>query len=107
MKIYSKKDLNSYSQSLTYDDISLIPLEISRVKSRIECDTKCSFLGEEFLLPVMSSPMDSVTGLRMAEELTDLGCLGIVNRFDSSLDEVIKSGDETKVKAVSISLHAK
>ncbi len=107
MKIYSKEDLNNNSLSLTYDDISLIPLEISKVKSRVECNTTCSFLGEEFQLPVLSSPMDSVTGIRMAKELTDLGCLGIVNRFDSSLDEIPKSGEETKIKAVSIGLHEK
>ncbi len=105
MKIYSKEDLNNNSLSLTYDDISLIPLEISQVKSRIECDTTCNFLGQEFQLPVMSSPMDSVTGVRMGEELTDLGCLGIVNRFDSSLNEILESDNETKIKAVSISLH--
>jgi len=29
--------------------------------------------------------MESVTGIEMAKELTNLGCLGILNRFDSSL----------------------
>jgi hypothetical protein len=40
MKIYSKKDLNEYYQSLTYDDISLIPTEVSRIKSRTEASNK-------------------------------------------------------------------
>lgn len=107
MKIYSKKDLNNYSLSLTYDDISLIPLEISQVKTRNEIVTKSFFAGEELTVPVISSPMDTVTGLEMAKELTNLGCIGILNRFNSSLNEIINNENNLdKVKAVSISLTA-
>ncbi len=90
MKLYSKKELNDFHQSLTYDDISLIPVEISRVRSRTEASTAATFLGLDLSLPVISSPMDTVTGPEMAIELNRLGCLGILNRFDSSLDEVMK-----------------
>ncbi len=62
MKIHTKKTLNEYQQSLTYDDISLIPTEVSRIKSRREADTSCEFLGEKLSLPVLSSPMESVYG---------------------------------------------
>jgi IMP dehydrogenase len=105
MKIYSKKDLNEYHQSLTYDDISLIPTEVSRIKSRTEASTACKFLGMELGVPVVSSPMDTVTGIEMVEALTELGCLGILNRFDSSLDSVLKgNGNSKKIKAVSVAL---
>lgn len=107
MKIYSKSDLNNYSLSLTYDDISLIPTEISRVKSRSEVNSKSTFLGVELAVPVLASPMDSVCGIDMARELNSLGCIGIVNRFDSSLKELFK--DETSsegIQAVSVSLTA-
>jgi IMP dehydrogenase len=104
MKIYTKKDLNEYHQSLTYDDISLIPIQVSRIESRTEAKTDCSFLGLKLSLPVISSPMDTVTGLEMAAELTNLGCLGILNRFDSSLNEVVKSGKNKSIKAVSVAL---
>ena len=67
MKIYDKNELNEYYQSLTYDDISLVPTEISRIKSRNEVDTSAEFLQEKLLLPVISSPMESVTGLDMAK----------------------------------------
>lgn len=106
MKIYSKNDLNEYHQSLTYDDISLIPTQASRIKTRTEAVTNCSILGSELQVPVLSSPMDTVTGLEMAKELTALGCLGILNRFDSSLDEVLKSKTETdKIRGVSVGLN--
>ncbi len=104
MKIFSKKDLNDYDLSLTYDDISLVPCEISRIKSRTEAITKTEFLGKKLLLPVLASPMDSVTGLTMAQALDKMGCMGIVNRFDSSLEEIVKINTEG-ISAVSISLN--
>ncbi len=106
MKIYDKNELNEYYQSLTYDDISLVPTEISRIKSRKEVDTSTEFLQEELLQPVISSPMESVTGLDMAKELTNLGCLGILNRFDSSLKKILEDDSNGKeIKAVSVALN--
>jgi IMP dehydrogenase len=105
MKIYSKEELNNYSLSLTYDDISLVPREISRIKSRVEAGTKSKFVNFNLALPVLSSPMDTVTGVNMAKALASMGCLGVLNRFDSSLTELLN--DESKsdsIKAVSIGL---
>jgi IMP dehydrogenase/GMP reductase len=104
MKVYTKRDLNEYQQSLTYDDISLIPAEISRIKSRTEAFTNCNFLGMELSLPVVSSPMDTVTGIEMASALTDLGCLGILNRFDSSLAEILNGNSKSNARGVSVAL---
>ena len=104
MKLFTKEELNNYDLSLTYDDISLVPCEISRIQSRKEASTNCEFLDHKLSLPVLSSPMDSVTGVDMAETLNDLGCIGIINRFDSSLDQVYKN-ENHKISAVSISLN--
>jgi len=106
MKLYNKQSLNEYHQSLTYDDISLIPTEISRMKSRKEVDTSSNFLGIKLAVPIISSPMESVTGIEMAKELYNLGCLGIVNRFDSSLDELLSNKNGIrKINAISIALN--
>ncbi len=106
MKVYTKQDLNDYFLSLTYDDISLIPTEVSQIKSRTETSTSCNFLGMNLSLPIISSPMDSVTGIEMAKTLSSLGCLGILNRFDSSLDEVLNSNiNNNSIKAVSVALN--
>ena len=105
MKIYSKKELNEYQQSLTYDDISLVPTEVSRIKSRTESNTKNNFLGLDLALPVVSSPMDTVTGIDMAKALTELGCIGILNRFDTSLDKALHDdANSNKIRGVSIGL---
>jgi IMP dehydrogenase len=105
MKIYTKKELNEHYQSLTYDDISLIPKEVSRIKSRTEAVTNCTFMGMELSLPVVSSPMDTVTGVEMAAALTELGCLGVLNRFDSSLAEILNGSGRGSVRGVSIALN--
>lgn len=105
MKVYNKVLLNEYNQSLTYDDISLIPTEVSRIKSRKQVDTSSNFLGINLSLPIISSPMESVTGIEMASELNSLGCLGIVNRFDSSLNEILNNKNSIrKISAISIAL---
>ncbi len=105
MIVYNKKLLNEYRQSLTYDDISLIPVDVSRIRTRKEVNTDTEFLGLKLSLPVISSPMESVTGIEMAAELSSLGCLGIINRFDSSLDEILSNPTgENGIKAVSIAL---
>jgi IMP dehydrogenase len=105
MKIYSKEELNQFHQSLTYNDISLIPTEVSRIKSRTEASTAGTFLGEKLSVPLLSSPMDTVTGIDMARELSRLGCLAILNRFDSSVEELMKSSENNGIKGVSIALN--
>ncbi len=101
MKIFSKEELNSYEMSFTYDDISLVPCEVSRIKSRKEVKTVTTFLDKKMSLPVCRARMDSVTGINMAEAFDDIGCIGIINRFDSSLEEVYKN-KEHKISSVSI-----
>jgi IMP dehydrogenase/GMP reductase len=106
MKVYTKKELNEYRQSLTYDDISLIPTAVSRIKSRTEANTAGEFLGEKLNVPVLSSPMETVTGIEMAKELSRLGCIGILNRFDSSLDAVLQDQKNgVNLRAVSVALN--
>ncbi len=106
MKIYNKEDLNNYDLALTYDDISLVPTEVSEIRSRMDVSTITQFMEEELNVPVISSPMDSVTGLEMAQELTNLGCIGVLNRFNSTLEDIISYPENLKdVKAVSIALN--
>ena len=50
--------------------------------------------------------MESVTGIEMARELSSLGCIGIVNRFDSSLGELLKNKNNgRKINAISVALN--
>jgi IMP dehydrogenase len=50
--------------------------------------------------------MESVTGIDMAEELKKIGCLGILNRFDSSLKKILEdSSNGNNISGVSIALN--
>lgn len=75
--------------SFTYDDISLLPDQISEIEHRSECDTSMEFLGIKLSVPIIGSPMNTVVGGKMAKALADLKCLGIIHRFNT-IDEQIK-----------------
>lgn len=81
----------SDAYSYTYDDISLLPDQISGLEHRADCNTSVDFLGMTLNLPVIASPMNTVCGGRMAKTLSDLKCLGILHRFntvDEQLNEI-------------------
>lgn len=75
--------------SFTYDDISLLPNQISEIEHRRECDTSVDFLGIKLNVPIIGSPMNTVVGGKMSKALSDLKCLGIIHRFNTT-DEQIK-----------------
>ena len=76
------------NDSLTYDDISLLPNQISGVEHRKDCITKIDFLGAKLEVPIIASPMNTVCGGRMAKALADIDCLGIVHRFNSPEEQI-------------------
>lgn len=72
---------------ITFDDVNIVP-RYSRVASRKDCDVS-SWLGEwKLKVPLISSPMDTVTGHDMAKEMHRLGGLGILHRF-CTIDEQV------------------
>ena len=94
--------------SLTYDDISLLPDQISAVESRANCDTSADFFGIKLEIPIIGSPMNTVTGGRMAKSLADLKCLGVIHRFNTIEEQIEEfehndlKGNEFKSAAVGI-----
>ncbi|MBN1634141.1 MAG: guanosine monophosphate reductase [Ignavibacteria bacterium] len=84
-------------ESLTYDDVSLLPNQISKIEHRADCDTGVEFLGLNLSVPIIASPMNTVCGGRMAKTLADLKCLGIIHRFNS-IDEQISEFSENNLK---------
>ena len=79
--------------SLTYDDVLLVP-QYSDIRSRQEIDIGTTLGGRHsrpirFKLPIISSPMDTVTGPAMANAINKAGGLGIIHRYCST-DEQAK-----------------
>jgi IMP dehydrogenase len=71
--------------SLCYDDVLLIP-QYSDIRSRKEIDVGVALGGRysrpvHLKLPVISSPMDTITGPDMANVMNRSGGLGIIHRY--------------------------
>jgi len=68
---------------LTYDDVNIVP-KFSEVLSRENVDLSTRFTKNTTLsIPIVSSPMDTVTELNMAKEMLDMGGVGVIHRFQS------------------------
>ena len=68
-----------------------MPLK-SDIESREEVSISSNLSGAEFSLPIMSSPMDTVTGANMTATLSEMGGLPVVHRYCSSEEQVRISG---------------
>lgn len=97
-----------FEDSLTYDDVSLLPNQISSIEHRADCDTSVEFCGLKLHVPIIASPMNTVCGGRMAKALADLGSLGIIHRFNSAEEQIAEfrdsnlNGSDFKSAAVGI-----
>ena len=68
---------------LTYDDVNIIP-KYSEVNSRGDVKLHTRFTkNTELTIPIVASPMDTVTELDMAVEMMERGGVGILHRFNT------------------------
>ena len=68
---------------LTYDDVNIVP-KYSEVKSRDNVDLTTRFTKNRKLhIPIVASPMDTVTEEKMAIEMLENGGVGVLHRFNS------------------------
>lgn len=77
------------SLALSYDDVLLVP-QPSSVKSRSDVDLTTQITPHiKLKIPLISSNMDTVTGVDMAIALGQLGGLGILPRFNTPEEEAV------------------
>ncbi|MBU0528549.1 guanosine monophosphate reductase [bacterium] len=71
--------------SLSYQDISLVPRNLSQVNSRQEIDLSLNLesngVSYNLRLPVFPAPMDTICSLEMCQILSNNGMLGMIHRF--------------------------
>lgn len=80
------------NNAMSFDDILLVPA-LSDIRSRLDPDTSTDIGGTKLSIPIISSPMDTITEASMSIELGRRGAMGIVHRFmppDSQLKELRK-----------------
>jgi len=71
-----------FKNAFSFDDVLLLP-QYSDVKSRSEIDLTRTIGKTKFSLPIISSPMDTVTETDMASVMYDRGALGVIHRYNT------------------------
>ena len=68
-------------KTLTYDDVLLVP-RYSDIRSRKEIDVTNSLDKNIALrLPIIASPMDTVSGFQIASIMSKFGALAVIHRY--------------------------
>lgn len=86
----SAAELFARGEGLTFDDLIILTANFTPIVQNIELDTEVA-RGLPLKLPIVSSPMDTVTASEAAKKMALHGALGIVHRFfppDEELEEV-------------------
>jgi IMP dehydrogenase len=87
MKIYTSLTLNESGEPPSFDDVMLVP-KYSTINSRLDPNIQaivgCNTTLE---MPIISSPMDTVTGSDMAISIGSRGAMGILHRFMSPKEQ--------------------
>lgn len=75
----------TFREGYTYGDVLIQPA-YSDIPTRADIDVRTMYLGE-WRLPIISAPMDTVTGPQMAVAMHQQGGYGILHRFSPNSDE--------------------
>ncbi len=80
-------------EAYTFDDLQIVP-KFSKVLSRSDCVLTTNFTKDHRIrIPIVSSPMDTVTEYEMAFKLWEFGGVGFIHRFmtiEEQVDQVKK-----------------
>jgi len=71
----------------TFNDYLISP-QYSSIASRDEIDLSSSLGNQKYALPIISSPMTTVTETEMAIAMQSKGGLGIIHRYNSIVDRI-------------------
>ena len=72
--------------SYSFDDVLLVP-NYSDVNSRVEINIGNKLANYKFDIPIISSPMDTVTEYEMSVVMAESGGMGIIHRYNTIEDQ--------------------
>lgn len=76
-----------FQETLAFDDVLLVP-KYSDIESRKEVDLSAKLGDIKLDVPIIASPMDTVTGAEMAIAVANMGGLGIIHRYNTPLEQM-------------------
>ena len=77
-------------RALSYGDVLLVP-QYSQIESRKEVDISVKLKNFPTLrVPIIASPMDTVTGWAMAVAVSEYGGLGIIHRYNTTEEQAFE-----------------
>jgi len=80
-----------FKEALSYDDISLLP-NFSDINSRKEINTETKISKNNIIdIPIILSPMDTVSSVKSCIKMNKLGAAGVMHRFMSIEDQTSKT----------------
>jgi IMP dehydrogenase len=83
--------MSYFKEALGYDDISLLP-NFSDIVSRKEVSTRSKISKSKYIdIPIILSPMDTVSSVKSCIKMNQLGAVGVLHRFMSVEDQLKKS----------------
>lgn len=88
----------SFDLGLSFDDVLIKPT-FSNVRSRNDVSTSVMVAGIKLEVPLISSPMDTVTEVEMAYNMSKLGGLGILHRFAELEERISMVAELTAMKS--------
>ena len=74
--------MKNFETAISFDDVLLIPRH-SNIETRAEIDLSSSIGDRDFEIPIVSSPMDTVTEEEMVKAMDAAGGLAVVHRYNS------------------------
>jgi len=90
MNTYTPSTMNIKKERLAFDDVLLVP-QYSTIESRSEVKL-AQHLGsytKTLAIPIISSPMDTITGVDMAIAMNQAGGLGIIHRYNTIKEQAL------------------
>ena len=78
--------MKMFKEAVCFDDVLLVPQK-STINSRTQIDISTSIGQVSFGIPIVSSPMDTVTESEMALSMLSRGGLGIVHRYNTAREQ--------------------
>lgn len=83
--------LKPFKEAIGYDDISLLP-NFSEISSRKKVSTITKISKNKYIdLPIILSPMDTVSSVKSCIKINQIGGAGVLHRFMDPIDQVEKS----------------